>query len=151
MTGETENGSLPVVKALVDGLVNTLSRLAISQESIQKDMEKVLDSVSHIPEITRLANDMRVEHKEIRDAIIKAKEECEKSIRELNGKLEPVSKFSDLLGKPLSVVVLILLVISTAYGVFKMAEGFFNKGSNNPPAQNYPAQVAPTNSQPTIP
>ena len=147
MNGDFENGSLPILRTLVDSLVNTLSKLSIRQESLEKDLTNVSSLVSNLPDVKRKLDEIKDEQQEITEMVNKSKEVCEKGIKEIGEMIKPVSKLSELISKPLSIVVVLLLVISTAYGMFKMFEGVFMP--QKPTPTNVVAPAQPTNSLPS--
>ena len=149
MSGDGENGSLPILKTLVDSLVNTLTRLSIRQESLEKDLAKVSEFSSQIPEIGRLVGEIRSEQKQMNETLLKARADCEKGIKAIEESIKPVSSLSELIRKPLATVVLFLVLIGTAYGLFKMFEGMVMKPT--PPTPTNSSQVAPTNQPQNIP
>lgn len=145
------DGGNSVLKTLVDSLANTLTKLSVRQESIEKDIAKIEQAVDHIPEINRVLSDIKVDQKllkeaidKISDAIQKVNEISKVHYSELKTAIEPVSKLSELLRKPLAIVVTIAVVLGAAIGLYKLAQDTGKFFSKNPPA-------AQTNQVTTIP
>ncbi|MCK9433831.1 MAG: hypothetical protein M0R32_03195 [Candidatus Cloacimonetes bacterium] len=152
MSGDGENG---VLKTLVDSLANTLIKLSVRQESIEKDIIKIENAVEHIPEINRVLIDVKADQKIIKEAIDKISEalnkvnEIAKSERsDIRKEITPVSKLAELLRKPLAIIVTLLILTGAALGLFKLAEDTIDK-ITKPHSQ--PITTVHTNVNTTVP
>ena len=150
------DGGNGVLKTLVDSLANTLTKLSVRQESIEKDVSKIELAVSHIPEINRVLADIKIDQKLVGEAMDKISEAIQevsdlarKERSEIKSEIQPVSKLAELLRKPLSVIVSLLILITAALGLFKVAEDSIDRIFNKQqPAINAPAQTNQVNTVP---
>lgn len=128
------DGGNIVLRTLVDSLANTLTKLLVRQESIEKDIAKIEEAVDSLPEVERVLTDIKAEQKLLKEAIEKIDETIKKVgeiSKERHGEIlksiDPVSKLSELMRKPLSVIVALLVLIGAALGLFKLAEDTWDK------------------------
>jgi hypothetical protein len=148
MSGELEGGSIPILKTLVDSLANTLLKLSVRQETIEKDMGKIEIATANLPEIKRMIEEIRIENKKQLEILLEAKKEYEAGIKTLRDNIEPITKLSNLLRQPLAIVVFVITLIGAALGLIKIYNDLYAKTIRT---HNIPQNISNVNTNNTTP
>lgn len=135
------DGSLSILKTVIDSLVNTLTEFSVRQKTMERDLNQIRESLGELPEAQRLIEAILENQEKTITSINAAKTECIEKMETLKGSVQPISQLSELVKKPLSIVVFILTILTCAAGIIKLGEAFIPKQQRT----NQPVQVQPTN------
>jgi hypothetical protein len=139
-----------IVKQLIDSLTTTLTQLVIKIEAVCSSIQRMEAQQNQIRKDQPTVDDMKVLMTLKNDAI-KSQADLDKAIKlleDLIQKVVPVSKLSDLLSKPLAVVVLLvslagaLLLLETT--VTKFFDQHIRKSPTTEYTTNHSDHISPT-------
>lgn len=121
------DGSLSILKTVIDSLVNTLTEFSVRQKTMERDLNQIRETVNGLPEVQRAIDEILANQDKTMTAINSAKTECIEKMEALKGSVQPISQLSELIKKPLSIVVFIITILICAAGVFKLGEALMQK------------------------
>ena len=142
------DGSLSILKTVIDSLVNTLTEFSVRQKTMERDLNQIRESLGELPEAQRLIESILENQEKTIAAINTTKTECMEKMETLKGSVQPISQLSELVKKPLSIVVFILTILTCAAGIIKLGEAFIPKQQTNQPVQVQPANTNSTGQTP---